>query len=130
MIVWKDVVAVSPYWLGWATAHPLSGKRKARQTIPFSTKHPRRLCNKSSTMSNSPDNGASNEEDPLKPALWSALGQITDSTLALNYGTNASPQFIGALTEMVYAQLQNTALEIEAFARYVSSVSRGRTRRL
>lgn len=58
-------------------------------------------------------------EDPLKPALWASIGSLVDSILGLQYEANASPQFIGALTEMVYAQLQSTASEVESFARYV-----------
>ena len=57
-------------------------------------------------------------EDPLKAALWAAIGKQVDAILGLQYEANASPQFIGALTEMVYLQIQGAAGEVEQFARY------------
>jgi hypothetical protein len=39
----------------------------------------------------------------LKAALWFAVGKIVDEE-SLRLGVNATPQFIGALTEMVWAQ--------------------------
>jgi len=40
----------------------------------------------------------------LKSSLWFSIGKIVDEeTLRLN--TSATPQFIGALTEMVWSQL-------------------------
>ena len=40
----------------------------------------------------------------LKASLWFSIGKIVDEeTLRLN--TNATPQFIGALTEMVWSQI-------------------------
>ena len=43
----------------------------------------------------------------LKAALWFSIGKIVDEE-ALKLGVNATPQFIGALTEMVWAQIGNT----------------------
>ena len=40
----------------------------------------------------------------LKAALWFAIGKIVDEE-TLKLGVNASPQFIGALTEMAWAQI-------------------------
>ena len=40
----------------------------------------------------------------LKAALWFSIGKIVDEE-ALKLGVNATPQFIGALTEMVWAQI-------------------------
>ena len=40
----------------------------------------------------------------LKSALWYAVGQIVDEE-ALRRNRNATPQFIGALTEMVWMQI-------------------------
>jgi centromere protein S len=42
----------------------------------------------------------------LKSALWYTIGQIVDhETMAQNH--NATPQFIGALTELVWSQISN-----------------------
>lgn len=40
----------------------------------------------------------------LKAALWFAIGKIVDED-TLEIGVNATPQFIGSLTEMVWAQI-------------------------
>ena len=40
----------------------------------------------------------------LKSALWFSIGKIVDEE-TLRLGVNATPQFIGALTEMVWAQI-------------------------
>lgn len=42
----------------------------------------------------------------LKSALWFSIGKIVDEE-TLKLGVNATPQFIGALTEMVWAQIGN-----------------------
>jgi len=39
----------------------------------------------------------------LKSALWYSIGQFVDDEGAEDF--NATPQFIGALTELVYAQI-------------------------
>ena len=40
----------------------------------------------------------------LKSALWYSIGKIVDEE-TLKLGVNATPQFIGSLTELVWAQL-------------------------
>ena len=40
----------------------------------------------------------------LKSALWLSIGRIVDEE-TIQLGVNATPQFIGALTEMVWAQI-------------------------
>lgn len=53
----------------------------------------------------------------LKSSLHYPLGLLVDST-TLELGTNATPQFIGTLTELVHAQIENAAQDLEAFARH------------
>lgn len=55
----------------------------------------------------------------LKSALWLSIGRLVDST-CIPLRTNATPQFIGALTELVYAQVTTVAVDVERFARYAS----------
>ncbi|OXV09755.1 hypothetical protein Egran_02482 [Elaphomyces granulatus] len=43
-------------------------------------------------------------EERLKSALWLSIGKIVDEE-TIKMGVNATPQFIGALTEMVWAQI-------------------------
>ena len=57
------------------------------------------------------------KEEKLKAALWYAIGQTVDS-VALAQDINASPQYIGGLSEMVYAQIENVARDLEAFAKH------------
>ncbi|GKZ45478.1 hypothetical protein AbraIFM66951_008119 [Aspergillus brasiliensis] len=45
-----------------------------------------------------------NLEERLKSALWLSIGKIVDEE-TIKLGVNATPQFIGALTEMVWAQI-------------------------
>ena len=46
----------------------------------------------------------------LKSALWLHVGRLVDEeSLALN--ANATPQFIGALTEMVWSQIGRRATD-------------------
>lgn len=40
----------------------------------------------------------------LKEALWFSIGQIVDEE-SLRWNRNATPQFIGALTELVWTQI-------------------------
>lgn len=40
----------------------------------------------------------------LKSALWLSIGKIVDEE-TIKLGANATPQFIGALTELVWAQI-------------------------
>ena len=49
----------------------------------------------------------------LKSALWFSIGKIVDEE-TLKLGVNATPQFIGALTEMVWAQIGELQLPLTA----------------
>ena len=49
----------------------------------------------------------------LKSALWFSIGKIVDEE-TLKLGVNATPQFIGALTEMVWAQIGVLQLPLSA----------------
>ncbi|KFY45508.1 hypothetical protein V495_02952 [Pseudogymnoascus sp. VKM F-4514 (FW-929)] len=53
----------------------------------------------------------------LKAALWFSIGKIVDAE-TLRLGVNATPQFIGALTEMVWAQIESVSQDLESFARH------------
>jgi len=61
------------------------------------------------------------DEDPmrekLKASLWFSIGKMVDEEAAL-LNTTATPQFIGAMTEMVWAQLENAAIDLESFSRH------------
>jgi len=47
--------------------------------------------------------GANNHQR-LKSALWFSIGKIVDEE-CIRHNVNATPQFIGALTEMVWTQI-------------------------
>lgn len=47
----------------------------------------------------------------LKSALWFSIGKIVDEE-TIKLGINATPQFIGALTEMVWAQIGGLHLRL------------------
>lgn len=57
------------------------------------------------------------KEEKLKAALWYAIGQTVDS-VALSQNINATPHFIGGLSEMCYAQIENVAHDLEAFSNH------------
>lgn len=42
--------------------------------------------------------------DRLKSTLWYHVGQVVDEE-TINLGVNATPQYIGSLTELVWAQI-------------------------
>ncbi|RMJ26479.1 hypothetical protein PHISP_02630 [Aspergillus sp. HF37] len=56
-------------------------------------------------------------EERLKSALWLSIGKIVDEE-TIRLGINATPQFIGALTEMVWAQIENVGQDLESFAKH------------
>ena len=58
-----------------------------------------------------------NHTQRLKSALWYSIGHIVDEE-SLKLGVNATPQFIGALTELVWAQVQSAGGDLEAFAKH------------
>ncbi|OJJ88283.1 CENP-S family protein [Aspergillus glaucus CBS 516.65] len=56
-------------------------------------------------------------EERLKSALWLSIGKIVDEE-TIKLGANATPQFIGALTEMVWAQIETSSQDLESFAKH------------
>ncbi|KAI9930559.1 hypothetical protein ASPWEDRAFT_171185 [Aspergillus wentii DTO 134E9] len=56
-------------------------------------------------------------EERLKSALWLSIGKIVDEE-TIKLGVNATPQFIGALTEMVWAQIETASQDLEFFAKH------------
>ncbi|KAF2766140.1 hypothetical protein EJ03DRAFT_191930 [Teratosphaeria nubilosa] len=57
------------------------------------------------------------KDEKLKSALWYSIGKTVDS-LACEQDFNATPQFIGGLSELVWSQIQNAANDLEAFAKH------------
>jgi hypothetical protein len=57
------------------------------------------------------------KEEKLKAALWYSVGQMVDA-VALSQDLNATPHFIGGLSELVWAQIENAAQDLEAFAKH------------
>ncbi|KAL5338321.1 kinetochore component CENP-S-domain-containing protein [Aspergillus crustosus] len=56
-------------------------------------------------------------EERLKSALWLSIGKIVDEE-TIKLGVNATPQFIGALTELVWAQIETASQDLESFAKH------------
>ncbi|KAF2721017.1 apoptosis-inducing TAF9-like domain 1 family protein [Polychaeton citri CBS 116435] len=59
------------------------------------------------------------KEQRLKAALWYAVGQAVDE-VSLVQGIVASPHFIAGLSELLWAQIENAAHDMETFARHAS----------
>ncbi|KAK5174940.1 MHF histone-fold complex component [Saxophila tyrrhenica] len=57
------------------------------------------------------------KEEKLKASLWYSIGQMVDSA-GLATDSNASPHFIGGLSELVWQQIQTAAQDVEAFAKH------------
>ncbi|KAF4970093.1 hypothetical protein FSARC_2794 [Fusarium sarcochroum] len=55
------------------------------------------------------DRTGDEDRERLKAALWYAVGQIVDEE-SLRRNRNATPQFIGALTELVWTQIDDVLL--------------------
>ncbi|KAH8195700.1 hypothetical protein TruAng_010131 [Truncatella angustata] len=53
----------------------------------------------------------------LKAAIWFAVGKIADEE-SLRRNRNVTPQFIGALMEMVWLQIESVAMDLESFSRH------------
>ncbi|KAL4806749.1 kinetochore component CENP-S-domain-containing protein [Aspergillus unguis] len=53
----------------------------------------------------------------LKSALWLSIGKIVDEE-TIKLGVNATPQFIGALTELVWVQIETASQDLESFAKH------------
>lgn len=56
-------------------------------------------------------------EEKLKAALWFSVGKMVDEQSRLRDGS-ASPQFIGAVTELVWTQIENVARDLESFSKH------------
>ncbi|KAL2157615.1 hypothetical protein VTH06DRAFT_5994 [Thermothelomyces fergusii] len=56
-------------------------------------------------------------QERLKAALWYSIGKIVDQE-SLQRNRNATPQFIGALTDMVWHQIETVATDLESFAQH------------
>ncbi|KAI0532655.1 kinetochore component CENP-S-domain-containing protein [Xylaria digitata] len=63
------------------------------------------------------DNSDEDVQERLKAALWFAVGKMVDEE-TLRRNRNVTPQFIGALTEMVWTQIENVANDLESFSRH------------
>ncbi|KAK9383903.1 kinetochore component CENP-S-domain-containing protein [Kockiozyma suomiensis] len=53
--------------------------------------------------------------DRMKSAVWYTVGKIVDEACA-TLGVDATPQYITALTELVYAQAVTLSSDVESFA--------------
>ncbi|QSZ30690.1 hypothetical protein DSL72_000248 [Monilinia vaccinii-corymbosi] len=53
----------------------------------------------------------------LKAALWFSVGKIVEEE-AIRLNSTATNQFIGALTEMVWHQIENVTMDLESFSRH------------
>ncbi|KAI5921367.1 kinetochore component CENP-S-domain-containing protein [Camillea tinctor] len=60
--------------------------------------------------------------EQLKAALWYAVGKMVDEE-TLRRNRNVTPQFIGALTEMVWTQIENVAMDLESFSRHAGRLT-------
>ncbi|KJX97569.1 apoptosis-inducing TAF9-like domain 1 family protein [Zymoseptoria brevis] len=56
-------------------------------------------------------------DERQKSALWYAVGKIVDE-VTLSQGLNASPHFIGGLSELVAAKISAVSTDLEAFAQH------------
>ncbi|KAH7152392.1 kinetochore component CENP-S-domain-containing protein [Dactylonectria estremocensis] len=63
------------------------------------------------------DESSDQDRERLKAALWYAIGQMVDEE-CLNRNRNATPQFIGALTELVWTQIDNVGTDLESFGNH------------
>ncbi|KAK6439458.1 MHF histone-fold complex component [Oleoguttula sp. CCFEE 5521] len=54
------------------------------------------------------------KEERLKAALWYSVGQTIDAHTDIN----ATAHFIGSLSEMLYAQIENVSQDLETFAKH------------
>ncbi|EXJ94394.1 hypothetical protein A1O1_02788 [Capronia coronata CBS 617.96] len=68
-------------------------------------------------MASTTDVEAEALQKKLRSALWFQIGKIVDEE-SINLGVNATPQFIGSLMELVWAQIGNAAIDLEAFAKH------------
>ncbi|KAF3915630.1 hypothetical protein ABW21_db0208721 [Orbilia brochopaga] len=59
------------------------------------------------------------EQERLKSALWYHVGKLVDAA-CLDLNVNATPQFIGSLTELAWVQFDNIAKDLENFAKHAN----------
>ncbi|KAK6521811.1 hypothetical protein TWF506_002015 [Arthrobotrys conoides] len=59
------------------------------------------------------------EQERLKSALWYHVGKLVDEA-CMDLNVNATPQFIGSLTELAWVQLDNIAKDLENFAKHAN----------
>ncbi|KAK6362277.1 hypothetical protein TWF730_005973 [Orbilia blumenaviensis] len=59
------------------------------------------------------------EQERLKSALWYHVGKLVDEA-CLDLDVNATPQFIGSLTELAWVQLDNIAKDLENFSKHAN----------
>ena len=59
---------------------------------------------------------SSSSEEKLKSTLWYSIGRSVDALSPTSQ--NATPHFIGALSELVWSQIENVAQDLEAFAQH------------
>ncbi|CZT13530.1 related to apoptosis-inducing TAF9-like domain 1 family protein, putative [Rhynchosporium graminicola] len=57
--------------------------------------------------------------EKLKASLWFSVGKLVDEEAA-SLNTTATPQFIGSMSEMVWAQLETVAIDLESFSRHAN----------
>lgn len=60
-------------------------------------------------MPEATDSSDSQINNRLKSTLWYHTGQLVDEE-TINLGVNATPQYIGSLTELVWAQIGSPSL--------------------
>ncbi|CCX07368.1 kinetochore component CENP-S-domain-containing protein [Pyronema domesticum] len=63
------------------------------------------------------DDESAVHRERLKSALWYTIGKAVDN-VGVELDVNATPQFIGALTEMVFSQVELVAKDLESFANH------------
>ncbi|KAJ9501539.1 MHF histone-fold complex component [Exophiala xenobiotica] len=68
-------------------------------------------------MASTTESEAETLQKKLRSALWFQIGKIVDEE-SINLGVNATPQFIGSLMELVWAQIANAAIDLESFAKH------------
>ncbi|KAH8764988.1 kinetochore component CENP-S-domain-containing protein [Diaporthe sp. PMI_573] len=88
-----------------------------REVSKMPSSHARVQTRRALTLSHS-----HTHQQRLKAALWFAVGKMVDEQSLLR-NRNATPQFIGALTEMVWTQIENVAIDLESFSRHAGRSS-------
>ena len=78
----------------------MKARRDQQKDLVITAIRPRQVASQ-----NMPDTSDKSElQAKLKSSLWYHVGQMVDDA-TLDSGTNATTQFTGALTELVWAQL-------------------------